>query len=94
MEDVKVCHQGLKVRSTLFGLEALDILLLCPCFYLASVVAGSMLLAVLVCAGLAVALRLSAWGKLPGFTAAAMAYAASGNVLDGLGRDDVPGRPW
>ena len=70
MNDIKACQRGLKLKSDLFGFEALDIILLAPGFYLASVVAGSLPLALLITATTGVSLRIGKLGHLPGHTRA------------------------
>ena len=72
----KKCHPGLRPKSRLFGLEPLDLLLLTPGFFVASVLLQRLGLALVVTALTGLALYGLKWGKLPGYSIALGRYLA------------------
>lgn len=72
----KQCHPGLRQKTRLLGLEPLDLLILTPGFFVASVLLQRLGLALVVTGLTGVALYGLKWGKLPGHSMALARYLA------------------
>lgn len=86
----KACHRGLQGSAQFLGLEPLELLLLCPGFFLCSVVLKNVYLA-LACSGLlGCAFKLGSMKQLPGFTLTLINYLLDTTANSAFGQDPVP----
>ena len=93
MLAAKHCHQGLRPRSSFFGLEPVDFLLLFPALYVSVVFLRRPVIGVIVTVVGAVALKLLKWGRLPGYSQALATYLLLADHQSVLGADDAPSFP-
>ena len=90
MLQPKACHQGLRPRTRLWGLEPVDCLLLFPALYVCVVFLKQPLLGALVTIMSALVLRIVKWGRLPGYTLSLGLCLVLSEHHAALGRDDAP----
>jgi hypothetical protein len=89
----KACHQGLRPKANLFGLEPLDGLILFPVLYICTVLLGAMVWGVALTIVLAAILRLLKWNQLPGYSSALLLYLVYPPHNPVLGTDTAPQYP-
>ena len=89
----KTCHQGLRPKASLFGLEPLDGLVLFPVLYICTVLLNAVVWGVALTLVLAVILRLLKWRQLPGYSSSLFLYLVYAPHSPVLGTETAPRYP-